>query len=438
MIKKSHLKECLNKAFNKKENNKTIFRYTAISDIDINNYPFNSKNKNIFYISYSEKKYFGIDKCIELNLESKKNILDLIDTDIQVLSYGENTDKDIKFFGSVSFDMDSNFHHSSENLQKGLFFIPKILIEKTDSYITTSFHTLLNKNIDLIIDEYSELESIIIKHESNKKFKKTKIIKKTSLPDKSDYNNIFNNYIDDINNNKYNKIVLSRTQEITLNSKLNYFDMFENMDNKCTNFLFSLNKDEKIFGSSPEKIIHLTNKKFITEAIAGTYPKTNSYTKQNLLNNKKELSEHNFVIKHLIEILKKYSSDIKISKSKTLELSHLFHIQTPIEGFLKNNIHILELLYNLYPTPAVAGYPVKNTIDKINSNEPFSRGLYSGCFGWFDQNGNGKFDVSIRCALHKKNNLILFSGGGIVKDSNFEKEWLETETKFQHLLSSIL
>ena len=61
------------------------------------------------------------------------------------------------------------------------------------------------------------------------------------------------------------------------------------MDNKCTNFLFSLNKDEKIFGSSPEKIIHLTNKKFITEAIAGTYPKTNSDTKQNLLNNKKEL-----------------------------------------------------------------------------------------------------------------------------------------------------
>ena len=58
MIKKSHLKECLNKAFNKKENNKTIFRYTAISDLDINNYPFNSKNKNIFYISYSEKKSF--------------------------------------------------------------------------------------------------------------------------------------------------------------------------------------------------------------------------------------------------------------------------------------------------------------------------------------------------------------------------------------------
>jgi len=165
MIKKSHLKECLNKAFNKKGNNKTIFRYTAKSDIDINNYTFNSKN--IFYISYSEKKYFGIDKCIELNLASKKNILDLIDTDIQVISYGETTNKNIKFFGSVSFDMDSDFHPPSRDIPKGLFFIPKILIEKTDSYITTSFHTLLNKNIDLIIDEYSELESIIIKHESN-------------------------------------------------------------------------------------------------------------------------------------------------------------------------------------------------------------------------------------------------------------------------------
>ena len=61
------------------------------------------------------------------------------------------------------------------------------------------------------------------------------------------------------------------------------------------------------------------------------------------------------------------SSDIKISKSRILELSHLFHIQTPIKGSLKNNIHILELLYNLYPTPAVAGYPVKNTIDETTA-----------------------------------------------------------------------
>ena len=37
MIKKTHLKECLNKAFNNKENNKTIFRYTVKSNIDINN-----------------------------------------------------------------------------------------------------------------------------------------------------------------------------------------------------------------------------------------------------------------------------------------------------------------------------------------------------------------------------------------------------------------
>ena len=239
MIKKSHLKECLNKAFKKKESNKTIFRYTVKSDIDINNYPFNSKN--IFYISYSEKKYFGIDKCIELNPVSKKNILDLIDTDIEVISYGKTVDKNIKFFGSVSFDMDNNFNYPSENTPKGLFFIPKILIEKSNSCTTISFHTQLNKDIGSIIDEYSELESIMMKHEINKKFIKNEFIKKRSIPDKSDYNNIFNKYIDNINNNKYNKIVLSRIQEIELKSELNYYNIFKNMDNKCTNFLFSLN-----------------------------------------------------------------------------------------------------------------------------------------------------------------------------------------------------
>ena len=208
------------------------------------------------------------------------------------------------------------------------------------------------------------------------------------------------------------------------------------MDNNCTNFLFNLNKNEKFFGSSPEKIIHISNKKIISEAIAGTY--SNNKKKNTLINDKKELTEHNFVVNHLADYLKKYSNNIKVSQPKILSLSHLAHIQTPISGDLNNKIHILEILYNIYPTPAVAGYPLQNAINEININEPFSRGWYSGCFGWYDQEGNGKFDVSIRCAINKNNKLILFAGGGIIKESNVKKEWVETETKFQHLLSSII
>tara|TARA_B100000902_G_C27274671_1_gene898168 strand:- start:1261 stop:1893 length:633 start_codon:yes stop_codon:yes gene_type:complete len=210
------------------------------------------------------------------------------------------------------------------------------------------------------------------------------------------------------------------------------------MDNSCTNFLFSLKNNEKIFGSSPEKLIYLDNNKLISEAIAGTYSKDKNIDQNELLLNEKELSEHNFVIKHIVKILDGLSLNTTISKSKILELKHLLHIQTLIECNIKENKHICEILYKLHPTPAVAGYPVKDVIDIINNNESYSRGWYSGCFGWYDDNGNGKFNVTIRCGLKKQNELILFSGGGLVKESNLDKEWDETEAKFQHLLSSII
>ena len=152
MIEKTHLKECLNKALKKKENTNTIFRYTAKASIDINNYLFNLKNNDIFHISYPDKKYFGLDKCIEYNLSSKKNILKLINNHTEVIPYGENKNKNIKIFGGVSFDMNNDFHDHSKKIPKGLFFIPKILIESTNSYKTISFQILLNQDIDSMED----------------------------------------------------------------------------------------------------------------------------------------------------------------------------------------------------------------------------------------------------------------------------------------------
>ena len=42
-----------------------------------------------------------------------------------------------------------------------------------------------------------------------------------------------------------------------------------------------------------------------------------------------------------------------------------------IKGILKKNYHILDLLYHLYPTPAVSGTPQNQALDIITKNEPF-------------------------------------------------------------------
>ena len=130
MLDKEKIKKYLKKAVDEKYDEKTIFRYTSIINTDINNNSFNFKNEKSFYLSYPDIKYYGLDNCIKYELKSKGDILNLTNKKTKVISFGDNTKKELKFFGSIGFDMDVEFEYPSENIPKGLFFVPKILIEK--------------------------------------------------------------------------------------------------------------------------------------------------------------------------------------------------------------------------------------------------------------------------------------------------------------------
>ena len=248
-------------------------------------------------------------------------------------------------------------------------------------------------------------------------------------------NQIFNTLINGIDNNLINKIVLSRMK---IYSTSNKSSLIRDQLN-CTNFHIDLIKNRRFIGSTPEKIIEINNCNFYTNAIAGTLRKNQTNIDlDSFLKNQKELSEHQYVINDLIHKLKKFSNDITLSnKPSILELEHLYHLNTPIKGIMNKKYHILEILYHLYPTPAVLGTPQDKALDLILKNEPFDRGWYGGCIGWFDLNGNGRFDVSIRSALQKNNKLYLYAGSGLVNKADKEYEWEETHAKFKHILSLI-
>ncbi|KQF52521.1 hypothetical protein APC05_28340 [Acinetobacter pittii] len=54
-----------------------------------------------------------------------------------------------------------------------------------------------------------------------------------------------------------------------------------------------------------------------------------------------------------------------------------------------------------------------------------------------DADGNGEWAVTIRCGLLSERNLRLYAGAGIVKGSEAELEWNETEAKMQTLLKTL-
>jgi len=96
----------------------------------------------------------------------------------------------------------------------------------------------------------------------------------------------------------------------------------------------------------------------------------------------------------------------------------------------------LDLLYELHPTPAIAGEPKKEALNIINSYDE-NRGWYGGPIGWIDNKLNGNFFLNIRSGLAINNDLYLFSGSGITDQSNADNEWIETEYKFNSMEDSL-
>jgi para-aminobenzoate synthetase component 1 len=65
----------------------------------------------------------------------------------------------------------------------------------------------------------------------------------------------------------------------------------------------------------------------------------------------------------------------------------------------------------------------------IDELEPTVRGIYTGAIGYIDFEGNADFNIPIRTAVVNDGAIHYQSGGGIVADSDPEKEYEETLLK---------
>ena len=63
--------------------------------------------------------------------------------------------------------------------------------------------------------------------------------------------------------------------------------------------------------------------------------------------------------------------------------------------------------------------------------------MYGGCVGYFDYYGNMDTCIALRTLLVKDGKLFVQAGGGVVADSDPEKEFQETLHKAGALLRAI-
>ena len=70
--------------------------------------------------------------------------------------------------------------------------------------------------------------------------------------------------------------------------------------------------------------------------------------------------------------------------------------------------------------------------------EALDRGRYAGPVGWIDAAGNGEWAVGIRSAEISGTTARLFSGVGVVTESDPKAEFEETQVKLQAMLSALI
>ncbi|WP_185853192.1 chorismate-binding protein [Blattabacterium cuenoti] len=258
--------------------------------------------------------------------------------------------------------------------------------------------------------------------------------KSSFLTYSSEYKNLIQKAIEEIRKGHFQKVVLSRSIKISFHTF--YFKKtFQKLIFSYPNALISLWYDIHHgfwIGCSPELLMKFHENKFKTVALAGTVWDQQKWTK-------KEIEEHKIVIKYIIHLLKSYKGSIFLEKTKTVEMGHLKHLETPIFFSFLEKPDYYEILDRLHPTPSICGFPKKESLDFIQKYEGYKRNFYTGSIG-IGSRKNMELYLHLRCARIKedKKEITLYAGSGITVDSNIDQEYIETENKVKNILSQLV
>jgi para-aminobenzoate synthetase component I len=201
----------------------------------------------------------------------------------------------------------------------------------------------------------------------------------------------------------------------------------------------------EVISGSPERFVQTKGKHVETRPIKGTRPRSsNPIQDQNnateLQQSLKDRAENLMIVDLLRNDISKNCEigSVKVNKLFALEsFANVHHLVSTIVGQLATDKTAIDLLKGCFPGGSITGAPKLRSMQIIDELEPNQRGIYCGAIGYIGFDGNMDTNIAIRTAVYSNGEFRFWAGGGVVADSEVQKEYKETWDKASSMLALI-
>ncbi|HEY1899238.1 MAG TPA: aminodeoxychorismate synthase component I [Steroidobacteraceae bacterium] len=198
-----------------------------------------------------------------------------------------------------------------------------------------------------------------------------------------------------------------------------------------------------VLSSSPERLLRVRGREVDTRPIAGTRPRTlrpgeDAPEAAALVAHPKERAEHIMLIdleRNDLGRVCEAGTVIVNELMVTETYAHVHHIVSNVQGRLRPGVTPIGALQAVFPGGTITGCPKFRCMQIIAELEGQGRGAFYGSLGYLTSGGEMDLNILIRTMTVADSQITLRTGGGIVADSDPERELNETRAKARGMLA---
>ncbi len=201
----------------------------------------------------------------------------------------------------------------------------------------------------------------------------------------------------------------------------------------------------QIASASPERFVQVRQGHVEARPIKGTRqrtarPEADLFAGDELLQSEKDRAENVMIVDLLRNDISRVCRPDTVQVTQLCELEvyeYVHHLVSAIRGELAAGKTAIDLIRAAFPGGSITGAPKVRAMEIIAELEPTARGPYCGSLGYLGFDGSADLSILIRTITAGRGWWQLPVGGGIVAQSEPQREYEETWHKAAGMLKAL-